>query len=357
MTAQILRCQVQRVWRGGFDGLLCQRQQTGPAVPGQRTDQQLEPVTVILRLTGVQSQWKGHTWSQIDRSQSGCSSVDAKKLEDLSNFDKNRNVMSKLKRRKTAVEERQSEKCSRGTQKKTLSAGDVTMSEAERSGDPAALWWNRDRPPAVEALWSLTLKSALSYLQNQHWDLVPDLPEPSTARSSALKEDDQMWCDLREEVPPFPEPPPKTLPGPGPVQPSFSQQNLPLQPKPGPDPADPQPSSHSGRSLNIKKTSLQVKRWPSVGEKERRGGELSDKWPLLNQPRIPDRAVFVEEGVTNKEEVKDREEEVRRSVGAAGGVLQSCPMCLLEFPVGSTQMDCDGHLAQCLSEVNADVTW
>ncbi|KAJ8017183.1 hypothetical protein DPEC_G00015110 [Dallia pectoralis] len=42
----------------------------------------------------------------------------------------------------------------------------------------------------------------------------------------------------------------------------------------------------------------------------------------------------------------------------AGGEerLQSCPMCLVAFPAGFTQMDCDTHLAKCLSEMTVDIT-
>lgn len=41
----------------------------------------------------------------------------------------------------------------------------------------------------------------------------------------------------------------------------------------------------------------------------------------------------------------------------AGGLLPSCPMCLLAFPLGFTQMERDSHLAQCLSDMNIDMTW
>lgn len=40
-----------------------------------------------------------------------------------------------------------------------------------------------------------------------------------------------------------------------------------------------------------------------------------------------------------------------------GESMLSCPMCLLMFPLGFTQLDRDSHLARCLSEVNMDVTW
>ncbi|XP_026125088.1 putative per-hexamer repeat protein 5 isoform X2 [Carassius auratus] len=41
----------------------------------------------------------------------------------------------------------------------------------------------------------------------------------------------------------------------------------------------------------------------------------------------------------------------------AGSGLECCPMCLMPFPAGFTQMQCDGHLAQCLSEMNEDIIW
>lgn len=37
--------------------------------------------------------------------------------------------------------------------------------------------------------------------------------------------------------------------------------------------------------------------------------------------------------------------------------LECCPMCLMPFPAGFTQMECDGHLAQCLSEMHDEIIW
>ncbi|XP_004863858.2 Fanconi anemia core complex-associated protein 20 isoform X2 [Heterocephalus glaber] len=37
--------------------------------------------------------------------------------------------------------------------------------------------------------------------------------------------------------------------------------------------------------------------------------------------------------------------------------LQSCPMCQKEFTAELTQLDVDGHLAQCLAESTEDVEW
>lgn len=48
-----------------------------------------------------------------------------------------------------------------------------------RSVVHAAAWWNGEQLPAVESLWAFTLRSSLSYLEEQHWDPVPDLPLPA----------------------------------------------------------------------------------------------------------------------------------------------------------------------------------
>ncbi|XP_076597948.1 uncharacterized protein LOC143327479 [Chaetodon auriga] len=211
---------------------------------------------------------------------------------------------SKLKRKKSSFsEDHHPETSSRGTLSRSHTMfSSYTAAEPGRSAVPAAAWWSGEQLPAVESLWALTLKSAR--LQ-QLCDLVPDLPHPSTAGPKAL-EVDERWCDLSEEVAPFPEPSPpspRTSLSPDLLRLSPSLQDLLVQTKPAPE----------------------------------------------NE----------EEGVEDIEE-----EEAQRSVrgdgaaaGGGGGGLQSCPMCLLVFPAGFTQMDCDGHLAQCLSEVNVDMTW
>ncbi|KAJ8264950.1 hypothetical protein COCON_G00140490 [Conger conger] len=47
----------------------------------------------------------------------------------------------------------------------------------------------------------------------------------------------------------------------------------------------------------------------------------------------------------------------RNSAGGAAAAMETCPMCLLPFPSGFTQMECDSHLAKCLSEMSEDITW
>ncbi|KAM4737308.1 uncharacterized protein FYW61_004834 isoform 4-T5 [Anableps anableps] len=151
---------------------------------------------------------------------------------------------SKLKRKKSSVEDLKSEICSRGAPKRSsvalLSRDGVT--HTDRSWFPAAAaWWNMLQPPAVESLWAFTLMSALPHLHNQHWDPVPDLPPPPAARPAAPKVEEWWTYDPFSEVPPFPENGPLTLGLPS--DPDLPQQNLPVQSRP-----DWGPSSHSRQS-------------------------------------------------------------------------------------------------------------
>ncbi|XP_018557143.1 uncharacterized protein si:ch73-70k4.1 [Lates calcarifer] len=301
---------------------------------------------------------------------------------------------SKLKRKKPAAQKLLPEISSRDTVKRahlSLFSSDITA-ETDRSVVPAAAWWNREQLPDVESLWAHTLKSALPYLEKQHWDLVPDLPHPTTARP-ALKLDEQRCCDLSEEVAPLPEPnppSPETL-SPDSLRFSSSQQDLSVQTKPVPHTSDRQLHSHcreSHYSETASPPALAKRQWPVLhkwekaassagcssvrGEEGTKGEEREEEAEPVNRPlltnwrKVSHSRVSLQKGGENKEEeVKDKEEqEVQRSVRGDGGAaaggevwLQSCPMCLLVFPVGFTQMDSDAHLAQCLSEMNVDMTW
>ncbi|XP_066500990.1 uncharacterized protein si:ch73-70k4.1 [Hoplias malabaricus] len=60
-------------------------------------------------------------------------------------------------------------------------------------------------------------------------------------------------------------------------------------------------------------------------------------------------------------ESKPRTSGVGSGSGLGSGLsqctLECCPMCLMPFPARFSQMECDGHLAQCLSEMNSDIVW
>ncbi|XP_071370647.1 uncharacterized protein [Centroberyx affinis] len=276
---------------------------------------------------------------------------------------------SKLKRKKSVVEEHQVEISSRKTLQQsriTLSSGDITAA-AEGSLVPTVAWWNREELPALESLWVLTLRSALPHLDTQQWDPVPDLPNPSTVRPTTHKLGEQQWCNLSEDVAPFPEPlalrPP---PSPDPLPLNSSHQELPAQTGPTPNAQSP-----PVRALAESRPPILPENRPAAaaaaaaappgpgsagrgGEKRRREEERNGSRPIKGQP------LFLQKRGGNEQraeaEDKEEEEEVCRSDGGGGG-LRSCPMCLLVFPAGFTQMDCDGHLAQCLSEMNVDMSW
>ncbi|XP_059808177.1 uncharacterized protein LOC132382206 [Hypanus sabinus] len=61
---------------------------------------------------------------------------------------------------------------------------------------------------------------------------------------------------------------------------------------------------------------------------------------------------------TNMMNHKDAVTTGRSDGHVEGGLdLESCPMCLLQFPAGFTQLEVDSHLAKCLSESTEDVMW
>uniref|UniRef100_A0A3B3BYI5 UBZ2-type domain-containing protein n=1 Tax=Oryzias melastigma TaxID=30732 RepID=A0A3B3BYI5_ORYME len=120
-------------------------------------------------------------------------------------------------------------------------------------------------------------------------------------------QDGWRWCDLHAEVDPFPQ--------------SSSSLSLVQQ-----DPAS------SSSSFTEQRADPQTETAP----------------PRTTEGRRSDRS---QQGSGS---VGEEEEEQKHG---GRGELQSCPMCLQEFPSGFSQMDCDSHLAQCLSDMNVDVTW
>ncbi|XP_075951446.1 uncharacterized protein LOC142954366 [Anarhichas minor] len=260
---------------------------------------------------------------------------------------------SKLKRYKSSVKDLQPVISSlKRSHTASFSGGINVTAETERSA-----WWSSEQLPAEESLWALTLKSALPYLEKQHWDLVPDLPHPPAAKPPVIKLDEQRWCDLSEEVAPLPGPDPPTRPPSSHSRQSPDGKAAPLQALT----KRPRPSLHGweGPASSAAPSGVGGHKGGTGGEQEEETGLVSRR-PLTNQVKSSDSRVSLQ-----REEEEEEEEEVHTSVraggaaggGGGGGGLQTCPMCLIVFPVGFTQMDCDGHLAQCLSEVNVDMTW
>ncbi|XP_019747008.1 uncharacterized protein LOC109528610 [Hippocampus comes] len=228
-----------------------------------------------------------------------------------------------------------------------------------RSTDSGSPWWTKEHLPAVENLWALTLQSALPYLKEKQWE-VPDFPHPSSTEDTS---------HVLDEVLPFPEPPPASQQCPD-LPASSSQQS-----KAGLDIADRSLSSlihheHKGNFVTVRgraeedHTSLNAIAGPSRvkrgGKKQDRKAEVEkrlmvqahalDSQPLGEEENIFEERMETEEGEGKKSSgTKSREQALHK--------LDKCPMCLLVFPVGASQMDRDGHLAQCLSEMNVDMSW
>ncbi|KAJ8371139.1 hypothetical protein SKAU_G00111670 [Synaphobranchus kaupii] len=83
-----------------------------------------------------------------------------------------------------------------------------------------------------------------------------------------------------------------------------------------------------------------------------RAGAGSDSWaPAEEQRRAKSPAKEGDESADART--------LRNSAGGAAGTaaMENCPMCLLPFPSGFTQMECDSHLAKCLSEMSEDIAW
>lgn len=214
----------------------------------------------------------------------------------------------KLKRKKSFAEP----ELSSTSQQQSFRAASVSGLPDTDTGSvpPAAAWWTRDLPEP-DRLWALIMRSALLDLQD-HSGLVPDLPPPSVPRPTPSFAPEEHGLDL-EEVPPFPEP-------------SLSVQNYPdplkdalVHAQRTPDPQDSPLSSHCS-------------------------GPQSSHTSGTREWRTETRA----DDHSSQKDTAERE---------AGGLLPSCPMCLLAFPLGFTQMERDSHLAQCLSDMNIDMTW
>ncbi|XP_061543586.1 uncharacterized protein si:ch73-70k4.1 isoform X1 [Phycodurus eques] len=230
-----------------------------------------------------------------------------------------------------------------------------------RSMDCGSPWWTKEHLPAAEALWALTLQSALPYLNEQHWEEVPDLPHPSAAETKSHVLDQQHWCDLNGKVPPFPEPSPVSQQSPH-LQFASSKQT-----KARPETSDISLSSlfrqeHEANMVTIKSGYKKDQAFPraiagpSRVEEERL--KHDEKRPTAQVSCFGSQPLDQKEGIIEEPmETEEGKEKKCSDTKRAEETLNSCPMCLHVFSVGASQMDRDGHLAQCLSDMNVDMRW
>ncbi|XP_057686430.1 uncharacterized protein si:ch73-70k4.1 [Corythoichthys intestinalis] len=235
----------------------------------------------------------------------------------------------------------------------------LSKTHVSRSTDSDSPWWTKENLSSAEALWAMTLQSALPYFHEQQWDEVPDFPHPS-AREEQLAE--QQWYNLTEKVPPSPKPPPMS------PQKTDFPVTFPPETKTQLDIAD---SSHSSVSrqdcgskmitteANIEKdqTYLHAVAGPSRIEE---GMKQDEKRQTVRGSCFDSQTLVKDADII--EELMESEENEEKFIDSKSGEqaqekLNSCPMCLLVFSVEASQMDRDCHLAQCLSEMNVDMSW
>ncbi|CAB1336808.1 unnamed protein product [Coregonus sp. 'balchen'] len=314
---------------------------------------------------------------------------------------------SKLKRKKLSIEEPRTDIFFRNTLIKNNESSNASIESlsSTRPVVPTEAWWSRGDLAAIESLWALTLSSALPCLEAHPWDPVPDLPTASTL--------------TRQTTSTISGPPLKSAPcqeGPGEGT-SSSGAGHPRPPSLGARvPASygrGGPWSGGGHSMvSSRKDTKRGEGGQNTGAARphptaRRPGGEKESHPSIPQPSIiragnggsslPPEARKGGGGVGEEgekrgmkrlqlpanrgeassstsdsctaapmeEEGEKREEGVSRKgradgdagKGGGGWAMQSCPMCLVPFPAGFTQMDCDSHLAKCLSEMTVDMTW
>ncbi|XP_064153837.1 translation initiation factor IF-2 [Anguilla rostrata] len=275
-------------------------------------------------------------------------------------------------------------------------------------------WWDRPDLQAVEKLWAVTLKSATAYAGHSVWETVPDLPPASPLTRSVEEESGWRWCSLSEEVGPLPSPPKPTvgsspvldargpsaqlrpadsgpvsegaatLPNPAPQKGRLSSAPAEEEAAEGthtrnPGPLAHQPQNRTGWQAQSPPSSRKV---PAAGGAGRGGGAREENRAAGGtslagaegggiKRRLPARAGGGSDSHAPEErhgragppqgdgDVSGKAHTHRPSAGAAAAAatMENCPMCLLPFPSGFTQMECDSHLAKCLSEMNDDMTW
>ncbi|XP_059913498.1 proline-rich protein HaeIII subfamily 1 [Gadus macrocephalus] len=281
---------------------------------------------------------------------------------------------------------------------------------------PTLPWWTRNDLNSSEKLWASAIETVLPFLGSEYWD---PLPEPSAATSR--KSERQPPTPANEVPPfPEPSRPPGS-PLRSPPRPLDTHSPAqPVEPSPPASPPVTPPQGGGGGGLQVPETtaaspsSLVVYSPPgrredsrpaptqkevpagreSVPEKTRRTGDLAGRpvrpFPLWGgsaaracelPPVVPPFSGehLAERGETmggvQEATLDERVEEAgpsgaqRQGGGKGDGPkeaelgeggrerTQCCPMCTLVFPSRFSQMDCDSHLAQCLSEMNVDMAW
>ncbi|XP_027027097.2 uncharacterized protein si:ch73-70k4.1 [Tachysurus fulvidraco] len=254
--------------------------------------------------------------------------------------------MSKLKRRKTAVEEIRSEHRFRI---KDLNQSLRSPDAGSPAGEGTPYWTSPDLSD-MEKFWLEILQSLCPQFVAQEATLgVPRLPQLSVKEE---KQSEHHWCSLDEEVLPFP----NTLALSSPFLSSpVSSPHLQARSDHISVHSALKSLSEGNEGLDGSECEQDVNRASAVSGPEREGeaGPGSKDTSEINSRAVPGLGI-----VSGSEPETGHESGMLiRGSGSDGSTLECCPMCLMQFPAGSSQLERDGHLAQCLSEMNVDVVW
>ncbi|KAF7695738.1 uncharacterized protein si:ch73-70k4.1 [Silurus meridionalis] len=269
--------------------------------------------------------------------------------------------MSKLKRRKTAADELKSEQQFKARNRKEslriAHAALQPLPECSSAGGRSSCWTS-SALCEVEKLWMKTLQVLCPQSSSQDSEdlRVPAFPQLSTEKKEGRS--GQCLCDLDEDVIPFP------IPDPVPGSASFSSSPDPRH-RDGCVPIHHTPSSLSQGNRHADGPQCE---WDGNGSSTRNSGLGSERSETVCEREAGTRTVGTSGikprataglGITSESgaEIGHRVQTSGSGSGSDGIRLECCPMCLSSFPARFSQMECDSHLAQCLSEMNVDVVW
>ncbi|KAI2661806.1 Trophinin [Labeo rohita] len=113
--------------------------------------------------------------------------------------------MSKLKRKKSSIEESRCERQSRN-KKSNDSLSEVQDSSCSTTSNVTGRtrWWESSDLSDAERLWALTLRAFCPSLQSDQEERIPQLPPPSSTKT-LVQVSDWRWCSADEDVNPPPD--------------------------------------------------------------------------------------------------------------------------------------------------------
>ncbi|XP_031421428.1 translation initiation factor IF-2 isoform X2 [Clupea harengus] len=348
-------------------------------------------------------------------------------------------TVSKLKRRKTSLEDCKPEQLHRTLPRESIGVflAQQEQPSCKRACDPSGAlrgqeWWAQSGLSPLERLWAITLQAfSAQPPETSSTELLPELPPPLTPTCAREKRAEWRWCCLDDEVGALPEMP--VVAQHPPVSSASSGQPVPVAPANAvptettclSDRAAPKrmcagagararAGGEEGRQRSATVSVPTSQRCHQSGDKGLRGVGMATTRPATSsasslavatdtrtrggrEPAAGTAATATASvtletffsagrgggggggGGVKKEGIKQRPPtdhqsgtgvpptpsagqqgasvEAKRGGGAGARDLDCCPMCLMPFPAGFSQMDCDGHLAQCLSEMNTDMMW